>query len=146
MSKYREQFERVGRFLHRVRRGDRESVEYLDDLWAFFQNAWHLKDWIMNDSSLQQELRDRVVDSVHSSEQILLCGALANRSKHLRLRPVWNDADVTGQNVTVFPGQNKPAEYSHNVTLEDGTVLIAQTLAEDAVKAWESILAQEGLI
>ena len=72
MSKYHEQFERVGRFLHRIRRDDRESVEYLDDLWAFFQNAWHLKDWIMNDSSLQQELRDRVIDSVHSSEKILL--------------------------------------------------------------------------
>lgn len=146
MSSYREQFDRVHRFLHRVRRENRQTVEYVDDLWAFFQNAWHLKDWVKYDSTLKQDLRDRVVSSVQSSDLLLLCGALANRSKHLQLRPIWNDADVTGQNVTVFLGQGKPAEYSHNVTLEDGTVLSAQTLAEDAVAAWQSILSKEGLV
>jgi hypothetical protein len=34
---------------------DRELVEYEDDVWNFFQNAWHLKDWVKNDLEVSSQ-------------------------------------------------------------------------------------------
>ena len=145
MAKYHEQLERVRRFLDRVRRDERETVDYDDDLWAFFQNAWHLKDWIANDMTISEDRRDGIVHAAHSSESIQICADLANRSKHLKLTSKWKDADVTGKNVTIFVGDDRPSEHTHTITLDDGTQRVAQEVAEEAVAAWEIILAKEGL-
>jgi hypothetical protein len=68
IPEYREQLDRVRRFFARtwVDTG-RTDVQYQDDTWAFFQNCWHLKDWIKNDQMIPQPIRDRVVKAAHVS-------------------------------------------------------------------------------
>ena len=53
MTKYSEQFARMRRYLERfgeIRAGrvhDRDSEHYLDDVYSFFLNCYHLKDWLI---------------------------------------------------------------------------------------------------
>ncbi|MCH8895788.1 MAG: hypothetical protein IH927_05950 [Proteobacteria bacterium] len=145
MTPYREQLERVRRFLVRVQNEDRDSIGYDDYLWAFFQNAWHLKDWIKNDSSISTKSRERIRKAAEASDELQVCADLANRSKHFKLTNKRRDADVTSRNTTVFPGANRASELTHIITLDDGTQLIAQELAKTVVDLWGEILAQEGL-
>src|SRR5258708_1539825 len=66
MSDWREQLERVVRFLARLQNHDRPKHDYEDDLWAFFQNCWHLKDWIKNDPALDPSTRRTLLDRAHA--------------------------------------------------------------------------------
>ena len=56
MPEYMDQLNRVRRMLDRINRQDREPIEYGDDIWSFFQNCWHLKDWVKNDPSSRSRL------------------------------------------------------------------------------------------
>ena len=146
MRTYREQFERVERFLDRVRRKETDTVEYMDDLWAFFQNAWHLKDWVKYDSSIPKDKSGRIIKAAEASDVIQICADLANRSKHLALtRKDRKGADVTGRNITIVIGGNTSSKITHNVGLNDGSVVIAQYVAEQIVVEWAEILTKEGL-
>ena len=88
MSKYLEQFERVKRFLRRIENQDRDSTEYDDDLWAFFQNCYHLKDWLSHDSAVGgtfgKDGKD-IDDYINGNIELAICADLANRTKHLEL-------------------------------------------------------------
>jgi len=61
-----EQWERVLRWYARFSRTNegREHTDasdnYQDEVYAFFQNCFHLKDWIKNDSSVPSDIRDQV--------------------------------------------------------------------------------------
>jgi len=145
MEPHLEQLERVRRFLNRVRNERRDSIDYDDDLWAFFQNSWHLKDWIKNDPSISEESRTRILEAAVASEDLKVCADLANRSKHFELKNKRRDAKVTSRNISVFPGANRPSESTHIITLDDGSQQVAQELAERVVDKWVEILANERL-
>lgn len=118
----------------------------MDNLWAFFQNAWHWKDWVKNDSSIPEKKKTQIVQAAEKSDVLQICADLANRSKHLRLE-TWSsrmDADVTGRNIIIVMGENSSSKVTHNVALGDGTVLTAQDVAEHAVDEWSKILASAG--
>lgn len=143
---YVEQFKRVMRFLERVRDHSGDTVDYDDNLWSFFQNAWHLKDWIENDPTIPDEKTKRILKRVYQTPDLVHCQDLANRTKHFKLKSQGNDADFTSRNVSVKLGPNPPVtEYSHIVTMDDGSQLVAQDLAEYVVLEWEAILGDEGL-
>ena len=146
MKQAREQFERVRRWLSRIEAPEGPSVEYDDFLWAFFQNGWHLKDWIRNDASILFEVRCRIVEAAEASECLKVCADLANRTKHVTLTFKRRDAAVTSRNITVFIGSDRPSESTHIITLDDGSKLVAQQLAKDIVAEWENILHHEGLM
>ncbi|MDE1464137.1 hypothetical protein [Spartinivicinus poritis] len=53
MNDPREQLERVKRSLDRVKNNKNKSVaDYRGDLYHFFQDCYHLKDWIKNYSTI----------------------------------------------------------------------------------------------
>jgi hypothetical protein len=55
---WKEQWERVLRWYSRfeqINRGQHDAPStdfYQDDVYAFFQNSYHLKDWLKNDASV----------------------------------------------------------------------------------------------
>ena len=83
--------------------------------------------------------------AAEACDELKICADLANRSKHFELKNKKRDAKVTSRNTTVFPGSNRPAESTHIVTLDDGTQIIAQDLAEKVVDIWVAILGSENL-
>jgi hypothetical protein len=85
MRPYQEQLGRVERFLQRISVPNTNREVYEDFLWAFFQNCWHLRDWIENDTSIRKSKRGAILLAVDQSKVLAICQCIANRSKHYRL-------------------------------------------------------------
>ena len=89
-SKYLEQFNRVKRWYQQFvlidqgRPHDRPSDFYQDQVYAFFQNCYHLKDWIIKDTSVGPTKKD-VEDFINCHRELKLCADICNSSKHLVL-------------------------------------------------------------
>ena len=79
MSQATRQFERLQRIFMRVLDDqNRKLAEYEDDAWNFFQNCWHLKDWIKNDrKGIAKATRAKIKGEVDSYPALVLVGELA---------------------------------------------------------------------
>jgi hypothetical protein len=156
LSGWREQYDRLLRsyFLLTTVAAGREwasTDEARDVLVHFFQDAYHLKDWIKND---RQVTTTDVEQVVNGSPSLRLCADLCNGTKHLSLTRTR-----TGDRTTGFIGQSvavRPAPASsglppdpplHSWVVSSGGVLYdAVALAGDVVNEWEDWLTAEGLI
>jgi hypothetical protein len=88
-STYLHQFARVARWHDRLRevnadkRHDRDTILYEDDLYAFFMNCYHPKDWIKADSQLRAAGKGRNVElAVKANVYMQVCGGICNGEKH----------------------------------------------------------------
>ena len=57
---YNAQLDRTRRFLERIEGEHKDDVAFQDIVWSFFQHCWHLKDWVMNDDTVQRPQKDAV--------------------------------------------------------------------------------------
>ena len=64
---------------------DVPSDYYQDEVYAFFINCYHQKDWIKNDRSVDPAVAKSVEEFINNSEDLSLCADLCNGAKHLRL-------------------------------------------------------------
>jgi hypothetical protein len=131
MSQATRQFERLQRIFMRVLDNqNRKLVEYEDDAWNFFQNCWHLKDWIKNDrKGVAKATREKIKGEVDSYPALVLVGELATKSSHLEVRTL-----ITGGDSKTF------GDVLMKVIDEDGEELLVKTLATDAMKSWMVII------
>jgi hypothetical protein len=156
LSGWREQYDRMRRsyFLLTTVAAGRDWAspdEARDALVHFFQDAYHLKDWIKNDPSLTK--RD-VEGLVNGSQSLRLCADLCNGTKHLSLtgtRTGDQATGFTGQSVAVRPAPASsglpPDPALHSWVVSSGGVLYdAVALAGDVVNEWKDWLTAEGLI
>src|SRR5262245_60194522 len=88
-TSYREQYDRMKRWYDRFvaldqgRPHDVPSDNYLDEIYAFFMNCYHLKDWIIHDITALPD--EKVVETyINSSHPLKLCADICNSLKHLR--------------------------------------------------------------
>jgi hypothetical protein len=156
--KYQEQLERINRLFLKINPpsgGHGDQSEYEDNLWYFFQTAWHLKDWIKNDSSIKDFGVQRIVENYSS---LRICADLANRAKHLTLtKHIREDAKQSGNDVTVhlttnvidyndlingkIPiGTNSKTTYIYYVTDKSGSQYQAVELAKKIIEDWKEII------
>ena len=127
------------------------SDEARDALLHFFQDAYHLKDWIRNDPSVSTS---DVEDVINSTEPLQLCADLCNGTKHFRLnraRTGDNSTAFTAQSVTVRPatiGSGRSADPAlHGWTVESrGQSHEAIDLADSVLSEWRTWLSIEGLV
>jgi hypothetical protein len=64
---------------------DVDSDNYLDEIYAFFLNCYHLKDWIKCDSAVPVKDQQAVEDHITANRSLRLCADICNASKHLKL-------------------------------------------------------------
>lgn len=142
MSPAQEGFARLKRHLARMdRRG--ASDDDTDDLYSFFLHAWHLIDWTSSDPTVGRTY-DQIIADIPDS--IRSCRDIANRTKHLVLdRPPRPTPQITGKDIRMFAGANRPAEASFTFTFPDGSKRDALTLAREVVADWENLLKRYGL-
>jgi hypothetical protein len=145
MPAHTEQLRRVKRYLTRIENQSRDSTDYDDDLWSFFQNCWHLKDWVRNDPDVSASLNEQIEEIVTKYPHIIVCADLANRTKHWRLDRVRVDAKFAQRNVAVHVGNPTTSESEHIITLGDGTKMVALAVAQKAVEEWQEIFTTHGL-
>jgi hypothetical protein len=141
---------RLLRALQRVEHAEGDATARLDDLYFFFQNCWHLKDWIRNDVSIPKALRNLIVREVETTERLLICADIANGSKHLALKKTRKGASIVKaklSTVEVETGEVLSETDVFGVSWRQG---VPQPygileLARKAVEDWKNILNKYGL-
>ena len=154
-SGYKEQFERLGRWLEKIRNHDVDTIIHLDFMWAYFQNCWHLKDWIVNDDTVPEAIKgpknkkgyyDEFEDKLKKYENIIICADLANRSKHLTLNsPKEANATVGSIGIIIKVGSPDGTEPTttvqrYNIFGKSGALGDGVEIAEKAFLEWKSII------
>jgi stress response protein SCP2 len=131
MSQVTKQFNRVQRaFLRVLDNQNRKLVEYEDEVWSFFQNCWHLKDWIKNDKQgVAKATRSKIEAEVNSYPALVTVGELTNKSKNLEMT-----SNVTEE------GGKQHAEIVLTVVDKNGDEFQVKKLATDAMKNWMAII------
>jgi hypothetical protein len=155
-----EQWKRVQRWFshlsdtNRGRTHDRESDYYQDEAYAFFQNCYHLKDWLKHDRATSALVSD-VETVISNSQNLSLCADLCNGSKHLTLTRPRTHADTQigkrhfelGLSTTLGSDTDEPATIAVKYEIRSGgSVYDAFTVAEACVREWEAYLSGKGLL
>jgi hypothetical protein len=125
---------------------DRPSENYVDDVYAFFQNCYHLKDWIKNDPSLSISSVD-IENFINGSASLLLCADLCNSLKHLSLtRPRSSKNPTFGpkQYGLTLGGGAPTIRLKYQIDTSTGPI-DAFTLATNCVNEWKTFFAAKGL-
>lgn len=153
---YREQDDRMKRWYDRFasidqgRLHDLPSDNYVDDIYAFFQNCYHLKDWIKNDNAISTPaLKQSVEDCITSDRSLRLCADICNSLKHLT-RTTSNRSGENpwfGQKQFAVDIGSSPTNISLKYQIDAaGGSIDAFQLATDCVAAWETFLKSEKLV
>jgi hypothetical protein len=138
-----EQYPRVQRFYARIMDSSNHSVRYQDDLWSFFQQCWHLKDWIKNDKGIPRLVREGIEKEVYRRRYIKICGDLANRGKAKMTRHI----SVHLYDTMGAPDQSRSSVvYSYPILRVSGSKIDALDLAAKAMCQWEAVLKKWKLI
>jgi hypothetical protein len=83
---WREQYDRMLRWLERLHEPGEVDERRCDDFYAFFLICYHLKDWIKSDPWTRQEVPEitaQVEKFVNDHESLRVCADIANGVKHL---------------------------------------------------------------
>jgi hypothetical protein len=155
-----EQYPRVQRFYVRIMSSNNHSLRYQDDLWSFFQQCWHFKDWLKNDQNIPRSIREGIEKEIYRNRYIKICGDLANRSKHLKLTRKKKGKEIPHKGakmvrqifVKISDTVGRPEESKSSVSYADtvirasGSQISVQELATKAMKQWEILLKRFGLL
>ena len=145
MNLAQQQFARLERYLHRIGRAGTTDEDY-DDLLSFFMHAWHLADWAANDPTVGRSLRD-IQNDAKQYPAIEACAGLANGIKHVTLtRPSRIPPQITNKDIQAYEGSKAPsATASYQITLPDGLMRNALTLAQEVVRDWRALISGYGV-
>ena len=157
---YQEQLARVRRFLTRVEDlavdpklelPPERQAEYEDMLYAFFQNCWHLKDWIKNDAAAPNTLAVPIENHCKKYQSLLLSADVANGTKHLTLnRPPRLGGKVVAKIMVRVTDSAATGEsssevrYAYEIIDAAGKSYDALALARQAVNVWETLIKMNG--
>jgi hypothetical protein len=125
------------------------AAEYLDLIYAYFQNCNHLADWISADVAGAKE---RVEQLVHDTVDLQICRDICNATKHYRLdRPVRHpervDEDQGFADGREYVPHGWPAD--HPIEGETWFVIAAGEkrdifdLVDRCMAAWENFVSRE---
>jgi hypothetical protein len=157
-EKYKEQWERTKRWYSKVKEIEKGVVstmsddDYLDIVYAFFLNCYHLKDWVKFglDCKEQRKIED-LFNKCFGSEVFKVCADLANCLKHVELTKIIRidpTTKVESQGVTILlqqpagAGSYKPSITKYNWSIKsesekDGKKIYdAFWLADECMKEW----------
>jgi len=157
---WREQYDRTRRSYERfaeINAGtihDRDSENYRDDVYTFFLNCYHLKDWLKSDPASRVASQE-AEGCVNASLDLRLCGDLANGVKHMKLATPRASEDTAlgrthyalGLNAGIGPAEAEPTRISATYEVSsDGNTYDAFEIATRALTAWDAFLTSRGLL
>jgi len=159
IQSYRQQYDRMKRFLERIKSQNRDQLAYIDDVWSFYMHCYHLKDWIRNDPQIKSGVGKKIEDKINESDALRKVADLANRVKHFHLKPKMirgNNANVASIGVTMTPPNltleseetdlaSCTVKYRVIIKTDRGDKIDGLQLAKDAVKEWDEIFKGMGL-
>ncbi len=147
--KHVEQFERVKRWYERFKQihdgappGVAPSTEYyLDDVYAFFLNCFHLKDWIIQDNTVPKSTSSIVEGFISRSTSLSICADLCNSIKHLSLTqpPRTGKVPQWGPRFKAVIGNGSTIAVEYSIITASGPI-DAFDLATKCVDEWKQFI------
>ena len=114
------------------------TPEIQDNYIHFFQDCYHLKDWIKNDTSLNKDVCDAVEKYVTDTEALTFIASIANATKHLKLSNKYKrnvlDIETHATNFCLIIASKKK-DFGYEAT----------HLATEGVRAWQKFFENHGL-
>jgi len=119
----------------RTQRAVQLTAADLDLVFAFFQTAYHLRDWILNDGAAsERELQELMSDSL----ALKVCRDLCIGSKHLTIKKASVDQHASlVREYVPGPVGNRAASSSRVVVIADGRHEL-WPLVDDCMATWET--------
>ena len=150
LRKYQEQFARMKRWYERIKKidqGEPHDLSYINlspdyyynEVYAFFQNCYHLKDWIKNDDTVK--LPEKNVDNfIKQNECMSLCADICIGIKHLEQKSsTWSGQvpKFKGREFSLsLGGEPEPIiKVKFSIETKTGTI-DAFELASECVRKW----------
>jgi len=141
---WRGQLERVRRWQKRLA-ATYDLTEAEDYLYVFFQNCYHLRDWLLSEKAVSQANLEQLFQ-VHA--ELRLCGDICNATKHVVLSKPKQPCEFSlareyrGPGAGWF-GQDKSETF---VVLSSGQNYEARELAATCLEIWEHFLKSQNLL
>jgi len=147
-EKVKEQFKRVQRWyellknIHTNMEYDQNSDYYQDVIYAFFQNCWHLKDWIINSKAIDPKT---VYSFIDLNNDLKICRDLANGSKHLLItKPSVNsNMKINKHEYKISIAGNLKREMTYRIDGLPGVDIF--TIATSCYYQWREFLISQGV-
>ena len=121
-----------------------DNQAILGKLLKFFQDCWHLIDWLEADTSLPS-ITDQPREEIKTSEVMMVCGAVANTSKHYkRKRPTWpigriKEVNFSGPRITAI------IRYKEKGLDDEPRDFDAENLATACMAWWRDFFSKHGI-
>lgn len=146
IGNWQEQYRRMQRSYEKVN-GEHHSTEtYADDLYHFFMDCWHLKDWLRHDLTVPEELRTSIKKSAEADPALRVAADLANGVKHFKLAGrKRGGTEIVGNDVTIAIGARISVIARYRVKNDAGHEFVAEDIARQALEVWDEILTKYGL-
>jgi hypothetical protein len=153
MAEFQEQNDRMKRWYDRLlllqkgRLHNMSTENYLDEIYAFFMNCYHLKNWIRNDGSVPPAVQQTVESHINSSPPLKLFADICNSLKHLYLTSNRSGQNpVFGKQQIALTVGSAPTTISLRYEIDTTTGPIdAFDLATQSVNSWDAFLNAKGL-
>lgn len=144
---YTEQYIRTENWLNRLKKEKQKpnaiAGDFIDFLYAFYQNCYHIKDWLLNDPTCALTNKE-IYDFINKSETLKICHDLANGTKHLTLKKPKSDKDTR---IDSFDIIEKNKNYFAQFTVVSGEKIYdAFQLANICFIEWKKFLRDNKLI
>ena len=113
-----------------------------DDIYSFFMNCYHLKDWIRNDPS-GSSIAGKVEGYINTTPELSLCADICNGLKHLTLTThrSGEKPEFGPRKFEVGIGAEPTTIAAHYTINTDSGPIDAFSLATKCLEAWEKLLA-----
>lgn len=131
------QLSRVRRWHRRVCDA-RDATDRYDFLYAFFENAFHLRDRLQDTGAVKKPELDRFFEE---REEMRLCRDLANSHKHYSLSGKPSQPRPPSEAYEYARGRGNLDDDSSLVILSDGAKHDAFDLAARILRSWEEFIA-----
>jgi hypothetical protein len=153
---WQDQWDRVRRWYKRFRSTavgrshDMESLDYEDEMYAFFESCFHFKDWLKNDPAQPLSRPQDAEDFVNGSEPLRWCADVANGSKHLvasRTPRIDPAAGLGRRHYSIQLGNMTATTISARYLIVGaGHTWDAMELAGACLSAWDQFLRSRKLL
>lgn len=154
LSRHQEQFKRVKRWYERFKNinngkiHDKPSEFYEDELYAFFMNCYHLKDWIINDPSTSS-VANKVEGCINSNPDLKFCADLCNSLKHLCLNkkghpPRSKEDPKFGTKSAIYNIAENSIKFDYTIDTLSGH-RSAFDIATKCMEAWDKFYSDNNL-
>lgn len=121
---------------------------YVDTVYAFFQNCFHIKDWVHHDNEVRFP-KKMLNEFINNHPELKICGSLCNCTKHLKIGVDYEKffdkkTKIGGKYFKLGMGGGVPQVKIKFEIVDSQNTYDAFDLATKCLKIWGEFLNKNG--